>query len=52
MPNRKRTAIMDGALQASVVADVNRDHQVTIMVSTRRGPHRSPSQATGIWKSA
>ena len=37
-PNRNRTATMEAAFQASVVAEVKMDHQVTIQVRARRGP--------------
>src|SRR5258708_5742751 len=37
-PNRNRTATMEVAFQARVVAEVKMDHQVTIHVSARRGP--------------
>src|SRR5580692_5479583 len=47
-PNRKRTVTIETAFQASVVAEVKIDHQVTIQVRARRGPTRSPSQPPGI----
>ncbi len=40
------------AFQAHPVAAVNSDHQMTIRISTRRGPIRSPSQPPGISKTA
>src|SRR6202453_3327375 len=52
IPKRKRINAIDPALQASTVAQVNRDHHVTMSVSARRGPIRSPSQPPGIWKIA
>ena len=42
----------DGAMHAQPVAAVKNDHQITIRISTRRGPIRSPSQPPGISKSA
>ena len=47
-PNRKRKTAIDTALQASAVTEVKTLHQVTISVSARRGPMRSPSQPPGI----
>src|ERR1700677_3481060 len=52
VPKRKRINAIDPALQAKTVAQVKRDHQVTIHVSVRRGPKRSPNQPPGIWKRA
>jgi hypothetical protein len=51
-PNKARTVINDVALHTHPVAAVNSDHQITIRISTRRGPIRSPSQPPGISKRA
>ena len=48
IPNRKRIKAIEAALQANTVAQVNRDHQLTMSVIARRGPMRSPSQPPGI----
>ena len=45
MPKRKRITAIDPALQANTVAQVKMDHQLTIRVSARRGPIRSPKPA-------
>ena len=51
-PNNARIATRDEPFQAQPVAAVNSDHQMTIRMSTRRGPIRSPSQPPGISKIA
>ena len=47
-PKIVRIAIIVPALHAAAVNAVNALHQVTIRVSARRGPKRSPSHPPGI----
>ena len=49
-PNRPRTRMSDVAPIAHPVAAVKIDHQMTMRISTLRGPIRSASQPPGISK--
>src|SRR4051794_10713799 len=51
-PKRKRMASSELELKAAAVAMVKLDHQITIRVSTLRGPIRSPHHPVGISKIA
>ena len=51
-PNSARIVTSDDMFHAQPVAAVKKDHQMTILIRTRRGPILSPSQPPGISKIA
>ncbi len=51
-PKSARVMTSDEGFQTHPVAAVKNDHQMTIRISTRRGPMRSPSDPPGISNSA
>ena len=51
-PKSARATTSETKFQTQPVAAVKIDHQITMRISTRRGPIRSPSHPPGISKSA
>ena len=47
-PNRKRVTYSEVKLQAQPVAAVKNDHQITMRMSTLRGPSQSPRKPPDI----